>query len=492
MRNNNSVGSIVGIVFTCLLFIGMAAILWINRGMAFSPGHVSAKSKEGVIINGYSSHADFEKQCSNCHDPLESNLTDKCLECHSEIEQQITSSQGIHSQMTGVYQCAQCHPEHKGKNFDPTKASFRLFDHASTGFSLDWHQINYDASPMDCTTCHTGDSYSTVSNQICADCHTNHDQAFIASHSSDYGKDCLGCHDGADRMTNFDHAQTGYALEGKHQGITCISCHNKETVSNVSQDCKDCHAEPAQHKNLFEVNCKTCHSPQGWSPAKLNGESFAHLATTGFSLTLHQEDYAGLPMNCASCHTKDLQVTEVQVCIDCHSQHDEKFMTDHLLQFGQECQTCHDGVDRLSNYDHNNFFVLDGKHSDLQCSDCHKDNVYRGTPSECFQCHQEPEIHTGVFGLKCFDCHTTETWSPATLRQHDFPINHGLEDQTMQLSCDTCHGPNYIEYTCYSCHDHQPEEILQSHQSAGIAEQEIAKCANCHLSGKVETSQQAP
>jgi hypothetical protein len=492
MRRNNSVGSIVGIAFTGLLFVGMLVTLWRDRGLVFSPGHVSAKSKDGVVIKGYASHADFEKQCSNCHDPSTTTLAEKCLECHMEIEQEIATAQGIHSQLTGVYQCSSCHPEHQGKDFDPTKAAFRLFDHSSTRFSLNWHQINYDASPMACAACHQNDSDSIVENQTCLDCHTNDDKSFSSTHTSDYGGDCHGCHDGSDRMSTFEHSQTGYTLEGKHQNVKCSSCHTADSVSSVSTDCKYCHNEPAQHLNIFESNCKNCHTAQGWSPAQLNGEAFGHLTTTGFSLALHQSDYANQPMTCASCHSKDLQVLEVQTCVDCHTQHDAKFMADHQEQFGSECLTCHDGADRLSSYDHNNFFVLDGKHADLQCNDCHVDKLYRGTASECSQCHEEPEIHADVFGLNCVYCHGREAWSPATLKQHDFPINHGLADQSLQLTCDTCHGPNYIGYSCYSCHDHQEQEILQSHLDVGIAEQDFPSCANCHLTGKVDTSQQAP
>lgn len=492
MRRNTSIGSMLGILLTCLLFIGLGIALWFNRGLVFSPGKVSAKSKDGVIIKGFASHAEFEKQCSNCHDPFTSNLADKCLDCHIEIEKQITLAQGIHSQLTGVYQCASCHPDHQGKAFDPTKASFRLFDHSSTGFSLNHHLINFNASPMECAACHKTDSYSIVDNQTCLDCHSSNKPDFRIVHTAEFGNDCLGCHDGVDQMTEFSHDRTGYPLEGLHQQAKCTDCHSKTRIGDVSNDCKDCHAEPIAHIKVFELNCKTCHTLQGWSPASLDGQHFAHLTTTGFSLTLHKTDYSNQPLSCATCHTKDLHVLEVQTCIDCHSQHDSVFMSDHQQQFGTDCMTCHDGVDRLSNYDHQNFFILDGKHAELQCTDCHTDNVYRGTPTECYQCHEEPEIHADVFGQKCSYCHTTDVWSPATLRQHNFPVNHGSDDQSLQLTCDACHGPNYIDYTCYSCHDHQPDEITQSHLAAGIAEQDIPKCVNCHPNGKVDNSKQAP
>src|SRR5512139_1292052 len=101
MRQNTTPGSILGWLLTCLIFVGLGVTLWLNRGLAFSPGRISEKAKEGIILKGYHSHADFEKQCSNCHDPLTTNLANKCLECHTEIERQIATAEGIHSQLTG-------------------------------------------------------------------------------------------------------------------------------------------------------------------------------------------------------------------------------------------------------------------------------------------------------------------------------------------------------------------------------------------------------
>lgn len=492
MKRLNPVGSLLGLLLTLILFVGLGVSLYFNRGLVFSPGKVSAKSIQGVTVKGFSSHADFEKQCSNCHDPLKTNLATKCLDCHSDVSEQITLKDGVHSQFSNVFECAQCHPEHKGRDFDPTKASFLLFNHSTSGFSLNWHQINYDASPMQCSECHKNSAYTTVDNQICLDCHSNQDKTFSTTHASDFGANCQGCHDGVDRMINFDHNTTGYPLDGKHSTIKCSECHTNGTYTGTSKECKDCHAEPSKHQGLFERTCDTCHTPQGWSPARLDGQPFAHLTSTRFSLERHQADYANQAITCTTCHPTDLKTLDVQTCIDCHTQHDAKFMTDHQTQFGADCMSCHDGVDRLSNFNHATYFPLDGKHASIQCDACHVDKVFRGTPSECFQCHKEPEIHSGVFGLKCAFCHSADAWSPASLRQHSFPLNHGVEDQALQLQCDACHGSNYIDYTCYSCHDHQPAEIIQSHADLNLPEQDLAVCAKCHPIGTVETDQPTP
>jgi hypothetical protein len=491
MKRINPVGSVFGIGLTILLFAGLGFSLWIGRGLAFSPGAVTDKSN-GNQINGFSSHAAFEKQCRNCHEPLTSTLAQKCLSCHADVSQQAQSRLGVHSKIANLDQCASCHPDHKGRNFDPTLASLQLFDHSKTTFSLDWHQENYDATPMECKACHRNDNYSIIDNQTCLDCHASHEAGFGQTHVEDFGANCLGCHDGKDRMRDFDHQTTGYALVGQHLQARCTACHKTSDLKNTPQNCSDCHAEPAMHKGLFQQSCETCHTPAAWKPASLDGQAFEHLATTGFSLALHQADYSNQVITCTSCHPQDLKILALQTCIDCHSQHDPVFMTDHQAQYGSKCMVCHDGVDRLHNFEHANFFALDGRHASLQCTDCHANQVYRGTPSACSDCHKEPEIHAGVFGLQCADCHTTEAWSPATLRQHTFPLNHGLKDQGVQLACDTCHGSNYIEYTCYNCHEHQVNEITKTHLEAGIADQDIPACAKCHPDGTVTKGEKKP
>lgn len=492
MKRLNPVGSVLGIILTTLLFMGLGISLWSDRGLAFSPGPVTATSQVGVVLGGYTSHADFEKQCGKCHDPFKSKLATKCVECHLDVSEQIRSEQGAHSQIATTDECISCHPEHRGRDFNPTLASFKLFDHSKTSFSLIWHQENFTATPLQCNQCHTATDYSSASNQTCLECHTSHDSKFSEAHVRDYGSDCLGCHDGLDRMKNFDHSQTGFALDGKHLALKCTDCHTADSVKDVPRDCQGCHAEPAIHTGLFTQTCNTCHTAEGWSPASLQSNPFDHLETTGFSLKRHPVDYSNQAIKCTTCHPQDLQSFELQTCIGCHSQHDETFMTDHVQQFGSDCLACHDGVDRLSDYQHANFFALDGKHATLQCADCHPNQVFRGTATECWQCHKEPEIHAGVFGLKCYYCHDAQAWSPASLRQHIFPLNHGLEDQNAQLECTSCHGTNYVDYTCYNCHDHPQAEMEESHMEKGIPSQDLPACAKCHPNGALSDNQPSP
>jgi hypothetical protein len=203
---------------------------------------------------------------------------------------------------------------------------------------------------------------------------------------------------------------------------------------------------------------------------------------TGFSLARHRQDYQDQAITCASCHRGSIQDFNLQTCIDCHSQGTERaaFMREHQDKYSSACLGCHDGVDRMHDFDHASFFVLDGRHAVIQCDGCHKDKTFKGTPTECVACHAEPKIHAGFFGLKCQYCHTASAWSPANLRIHPFLLNHG---SPTDLDCKMCHTDRYTTYTCYACHDHQPGPILESHLKLGITPEELPNCAACHPTG---------
>jgi len=52
-------------------------------------------------------------------------------------------------------------------------------------------------------------------------------------------------------------------------------------------------------------------------------------------------------------------------------------------------------------------------------------------------------------------------------------------------SCATSHlGGNFPRYTCYSCHEHEPDQIRARHAEEGI--RNIENCAHCDRSGPGE------
>jgi len=106
------------------------------------------------------------------------------------------------------------------------------------------------------------------------------------------------------------------------------------------------------------------------------------------------------------------------------------------------------------------------------------EGVSQEDPHQCKGCHDDPEVHAGTFGLDCSRCHVTAAWVPAQLTRHVFRLDHGTEGK---VACETCHVDNYVENTCYGCHDHQPDEMQTVHEQEGLPEYE--DCAVCHPTG---------
>jgi len=261
-----------------------------------------------------------------------------------------------------------------------------------------------------------------------------------------------------------------------------------EIFRQTPSKCAACHDEPDLHQGEFPADCQECHTTQSWTPAFLDGNAFNHAAQSSFDLLLHKIDYSGQAMRCSACHVNGYENSTISSCVACHSQGEERtvFMQKHQDLYGAACLDCHDGRDRMHGFDHQEHFSLEGKHADLACQECHADKSFAGTPQECAACHAEPSIHAGFFGLKCQSCHTAQAWAPAQLQFHGFPINHGDQGGA---DCNTCHTDRYTEYTCYNCHEHQREAILDVHLSAGISAGTLPTCVDCHNDGQVHKKQ---
>lgn len=483
MRRPNNILTPISVFFTVLSLSAVFVAYLLRGGTLFSPGPLTAVAREGVTLGGYQSHADFEKECRLCHQPLTSDLATMCLECHVSIELAISRGDDLHATLPDPFACAECHEDHQGTQFDPTMAARLKYDHSLSGFSLIHHQLDYESRAMECESCHNASDFS-VDEITCKECHTANAPGFMTEHIKDFSLACLQCHDGYDRMANFDHADTAFPLLGRHMEIRCGSCHIDGQFEIAEQECAACHQEPDIHFGLFGVACQDCHTSSAWAPAILDQQTFNHDQDTGFSLVKHTLDYQLAAINCVTCHT-DQSFTEfnLQTCIDCHAAEQPDFISQHTAEFGASCTGCHNGTDRMIDFDHNSVFPLTGRHSEIICTDCHIDRVFAGTPSDCVACHAEPAIHAGSFGTDCVRCHETTAWSPAQLHEHLFPIDHGADTLS---DCQTCHVSTYAEYTCYGCHEHEPAEIQEEHVEEGISIEELADCAGCHPTGREE------
>ncbi len=355
----------------------------------------------------------------------------------------------------------------------------------------------------DCAACHTAPWNATTMAERCLDCHTA-TAADLADPMSLHGAlqsqgaamDCRQCHTehqgaaanltSAD-MDTFSHDLVGYSLAGhglRADGspFTCTDCHTESLARFDVVTCEDCHRRDdaifmQAHVADFGTDCLGCHDGiDSYSRA-----NFDHSRLV-FPLTGKHTD-----ATCSGCHLNSRTITDLQAaptgCVACHAQDDA-----HEGQFGQDCTACHNTNDwREATFDHGQTaFPLTGRHDGVDCVECHVDRVFQSTPSDCAACHVEPAFHLAAFGAAaCSDCHTTSAWQPARFDwPHTFPLNHG---DSGVVACQTCHPVQVQDYTCYGCHEHQPDEIAEEHLDEGISD--FQDCVSCHPTGQEDEAE---
>jgi len=271
----------------------------------------------------------------------------------------------------------------------------------------------------------------------------------------------------------------------------CGHCHAPLHCVTDTQ-CQDCHLEIAEqrltatglHSAFPDVGqCEQCHKEHLGREASITQfayQNIDHQLLSGFSLADHQWDYDQNAMNCESCHSQNQFSKASLDCVSCHVAEGHDRIAEHMDEFGSDCVPCHDGTDRMANFEHDHFYALDGEHQNTDCAECHAGKVFAGTSTECVGCHEDPEIHLGIFGIQCQRCHIASAWMPAQLTVHTFLVDHGEDASVSSLTCETCHENTYTEYPCYSCHDNQ--EMVDYHDEIDIDADE--NCIDCHPTGR--------
>ena len=293
-----------------------------------------------------------------------------------------------------------------------------------------------------------------------------------------------------------EHAHTEYNSGGYHSHadfeMGCAHCHTPiHCISSTK--CQDCHLDVAEqraqasglHGNLPDTTrCNTCHIEHQGRDNDIRIMAYTnvdHYKMSGFSLEHHTEDYAGQAMDCTSCHLQDSGMEDAPDCITCHVQEDHDRTALHVKLVGSNCTHCHDGQDRMKDFVHDNVYPLKGGHAAAACADCHLEQVFVGTPTDCAGCHHEPDMHAGEFGDDCARCHNTVAWAPAYLIQHDFNLVHTEEGTPLQ--CKECHASTYAQHDCTSCHGAADPMHVTHLDYAG---DETQDCADCHRTGTPE------
>jgi hypothetical protein len=343
--------------------------------------------------------------------------------------------------------------------------------------------VTSHAQIQECSACHVFPLGRETMADRCAACHTD-----IAAQMFDVAQlhgaikqknsalACRDCHPEHRGKTasltemgdnTFPHEALGFSLEGHPlTAATCADCHSEDVTTFSPAACDTCHRQmdvafTQAHVLSFGTDCLACHDG-----VDRFGDDFTH-STFIFQLN---GKHAGVA--CTKCHLDartlaDLQ-SSPQDCFSCHRQDDE-----HDGRFGQDCAACHspDGW-QPAKFDHNlSTFKLEGEHAEVACESCHQNNVFAGTPTDCYSCHQQDDEHNGEFGTDCGGCHTPNDWEDATFDHNlsRFP----LTGAHTQIRCEDCHQNDFFKGTdsaCVSCHA-DPD----FHAGAFGAD-----CASCH------------
>lgn len=352
-----------------------------------------------------------------------------------------------------------------------------------------------------CAACHASPLDTAGMDARCLDCHTDV-QGERADPTTIHGlipadQSCRTCHTehrgSAASLTSatlpaFDHAALGFALAA-HQTtaagrpFACADCHPglAETPHpsgaygfNASL-CRDCHADyqadfVTRHVADVGADCQACHD---------GVDRYSGFDHQTLKLPLDGKHAAA---TCASCHGQARDPAAFTgldaTCISCHQADDV-----HNGAYGSDCASCHSAAGwQPATFDHSrSAFPLTGAHLTADCTSCHGNHIYRGTPTNCVDCHAEPQAHLGQFGTDCNACHSTSRWTPAFFEHSAFPINHGTRGTN---ACTTCHTMpnNYKTYTCYGCHAHTEANVIAEHRGENLAS--LNDCVRCHSGGR--------
>ncbi|MBZ4418602.1 cytochrome c3 family protein [Myxococcus sp. RHSTA-1-4] len=510
-----------------------------RAGDFFSPGELA---RPHAALEGLSN-------CTKCHEAGQKLSQERCLSCHTELASGIRAGEGFHGRIPASERaCESCHREHQGRehalvDWGPRKQGG--FDHGSrTGFPLEGRH-----SQTKCEQCHqprliVDDTLRALLKKhperetflglgtACTDCHFD-------EHRGQLGAKCEQCHSPKawKPASGFDHAKTGFALEGAHRKkVTCTQCHSAtqtdtpppgtfpaprsatfvrfEKLPHAS--CLDCHQDP--HQSRFGERCESCHTVEDWHQIRNAQQDRAFHDKTRFPLRgLHVD------VDCKSCHgpfpgrPRRFKGLAFSTCESCH-------VDAHLGQLAgadgrtPPCEQCHSvegfsparfGVEQHAKTQ----YPLMGSHLAVACDDCHREEpklahkaaAERQAPSRkgpsprfslmlfdfpspgasrCESCHADP--HAGQFTSKaeCATCHQVDSFH-ALRFQHDRDSRFPLTGKHASVTCESCHrtvvekGRELVRFrpmetACASCH-----EDVHAGQFAPAPGQPT-DCTRCH------------
>lgn len=268
--------------------------------------------------------------CEKCHGNSKSKKIarfSECQDCHKDYH----SGQFANRPKKG--DCEECHSVN---GFTP--ASFTISNHEKTNYPLTGAHL-----AIPCLACHeqkwinkTKTIQFDFSSTNCESCHNDPHKGQVDKYkniitNSSNKAGCEYCHSTESwQSVQFDHTQTQFLLEGKHNLIRCNICHISEDkrfikFSQLPKECSSCHDDI--HKGQFKdaqniTDCSKCHRPVDWF-----AEKFDHEIHSTFKLQGAHSNVA-----CEKCHkTEEVLGTTIV----------------RYKPLNSECKTCHSDLNNI-------------------------------------------------------------------------------------------------------------------------------------------------
>lgn len=385
-----------------------------------------------------------------------------------------------------------------------------------------------------CLSCHQGGK--GVPDSKCLDCHKEI-RPFIDGKYGFHGlhkESCRECHSDHKGRTfdpikfdikNFNHAETGFKLTGKHAEVKCLECHTatrkgkkirtKETRwFGQAKTCVSCHKKDDVHYFKSPWNkkdCNACHGVTKWTTEI----RFDHEKDAKYKLEAKHVE-----LKCAECHVPKIKeqnknsiykwpTLKTKYCMSCHENYHATTMQPKY-QTGK-CDTCHTQQSfKIERFDHSvTGFKLREKHAEIKCVDCHKQKrpetpisdkkfVFKGLKADCLSCHKDyhlfgPHKSTRLKSPnQCIDCHNERDWKQIHSFTHNQDTRYVIDGKHEGLKCTECHIPqlhmkppqaakvgkyywaHLTDKTCENCH--------QSPHTREFSPEFLKKrCTECHV-----------
>jgi hypothetical protein len=303
----------------------------------------------------------------------------------------------------------------------------------------------------------------------------------------------------------FNHATTGFMLDGVHARLRCEDCHKTGVPSRgLPRDCNSCHIQGGVRASTFQLanhipnfpgqTCQDCHTQNSWTPARMRHtnamQSQCVRCHNGVQAPAKPATHLPTTASCDACHTPGAWTpvkrmehdgTSVGRCSTCHNGRTALGKPTFHVPTNDQCDTCHTSTVtfRDARYTHD-------PSSWGKCAQCHNGQTAKGrTPTH---------IPTGT--TQCDSCHTNQIAFTAVSMNHT----------GMTGRCSTCHGGAYVSENaqtkpvthtptnaqCDSCHTSTVSWATSTMNHAALSPPATGRCSTCHTPGGTGLSKPTP